>query len=64
MDKANNKNYEIEDTQKGKYLIFSIDHEEYGIEIKHVIEIICIQEITEVPNMANYIRGVIVFIIW
>jgi len=50
---------EEEDTQKGKYLIFSLGKEEYGIEIKYVTEIIGIQEITQIPELADYIRGVI-----
>lgn len=48
-----------EDTLKDKYLIFSIGKEEYGIEIKYVLEIIGIQVITEVPHVPNYIRGII-----
>jgi len=48
-----------EDTQKGKYLIFTMGEENYGIEVKYVIEIIGIQQITEVPDMPNYIKGVI-----
>jgi len=48
-----------EDTQKDKYLIFSIGRELYGIDIKYVIEIIGIEPITEVPELPDYIRGVI-----
>lgn len=48
-----------EDTQKGKYLTFSLGSEFYGIEIKHVTEIIGIQPITEVPELPLYIRGII-----
>lgn len=50
---------EEEDTQKGRYLIFSIDNESYGIEIKYVTEIIGIQTITEVPELPDYIKGII-----
>lgn len=50
---------EMEDTQEDKYLTFVLNHEEYGIEIKHVIEIIGIQNITSVPDMPVYIKGVI-----
>ncbi|ENK0556000.1 chemotaxis protein CheW [Clostridium sporogenes] len=50
---------EQEDTQKDKYLIFSIDKEFYGIDIKYVIEIIGIEPITEVPQLPNYVKGVI-----
>lgn len=48
-----------EDTQKGKYLTFSLDYEFFGIEIKHVTEIIGVQTITVVPEMPDYIRGII-----
>jgi len=48
-----------EDTQKDRYLIFSIDNENYGIEIKYVTEIIGIQMITEVPDLPEYIKGII-----
>jgi len=48
-----------EDTQKDKYLIFSIGNQHYGIEIKYVIEIIGIEPITEVPELPSYIKGVI-----
>jgi purine-binding chemotaxis protein CheW len=48
-----------EDTQKGKFLTFTLGNETYGIEIKHVIEIIGIQPVTEVPELPEYIRGII-----
>lgn len=48
-----------EDTQKGKYLIFFIGNEEYGIEIKYVTEIIGIQSITPIPELPQYVKGVI-----
>jgi len=48
-----------EDTQRGKFLIFSLAQEEYGFEIKYVTEIIGIQEITPVPELPEYIKGVI-----
>lgn len=50
---------EEEDTQKGKYLTFSLGNEFYGIEIKHVTEIIGVQTITEVPELPEYIKGII-----
>lgn len=50
---------EQEDTQKGKYLTFTLGNEHFGIEIKHVTEIIGIQEITVVPELPDYIRGII-----
>jgi purine-binding chemotaxis protein CheW len=48
-----------EDTQKGKFLTFSVGRESYGIEIKFVTEIIGIQDITEVPELPNYVKGII-----
>jgi len=49
----------VEDTQKGRFLTFAIGKEVYGIEIKYVTEIINIQKITEVPELPDYIRGII-----
>lgn len=49
---------EQEDTLKGKYLIFSLGDEQYGMEIRHITEIIGIQPITEVPEMPGYIKGI------
>lgn len=48
-----------EDTQKGRFLTFSLDKESYGIEIKYVTEIIGIQDITQIPELEEYVRGII-----
>lgn len=48
-----------EDTQKGRFLTFSLGSEAYGIEIHFVTEIIGIQPITVVPELPEYIRGII-----
>jgi purine-binding chemotaxis protein CheW len=48
-----------EDTQKDKYLTFSVGNEFYAIEIRYVTEIIGIQSITEVPELPEYIKGII-----
>lgn len=47
-----------EDTLKGKHLIFSMENELFGMEIRHITEIVGIQPITEVPEMPGHIRGV------
>lgn len=52
-------NVDNEDTQRDKYLTFHLAGEDYGIEIRYVIEIIGIQNITDVPDMPAFIRGVI-----
>lgn len=48
-----------EDTQKGKFLTFCIGKEDYGIEIKYVTEIIGIQYIAEVPELSDFVKGII-----
>lgn len=50
---------EEEDGQKDKYLTFSLGDEVYGIGINVVIEIIGIQKITAVPEVPEYVRGII-----
>ncbi|MGD9567273.1 MAG: chemotaxis protein CheW [Sedimentibacter sp.] len=47
------------DTQKGKYLTFNLGNDEYGIEIRHVTEIIGIQPFTEIPQLEDYVKGII-----
>ncbi|HEY8348895.1 MAG TPA: chemotaxis protein CheW [Clostridia bacterium] len=48
-----------EDTLKGRYLTFSLGNESYGIEVRYVTEIIGMQAITEVPELPEYVRGII-----
>lgn len=48
-----------EDTQVNMYLTFQVGAEDYGIEIRHVIEINSVQKITEVPDMPKFVKGVI-----
>lgn len=43
----------------GEVLLFTIDDAVYGIEIKYVNEIIGIEQITVVPRVPYYIKGVI-----
>lgn len=43
-----------------EYVVFSLDNEEYGIEISFAQEIIRIpQQIFKMPNMPSYIEGVV-----
>lgn len=53
------ENLENEDTLKNKYLIFSVGEESYGIRIQYVIEIIGIEEITKVPDLPDFVKGII-----
>ena len=48
-----------EDTQKGKFLTFTLGAEVYGIEIKYVTEIIGMQPVTQVPDLPEYVKGII-----
>ena len=50
---------DTEDTQKDKFLTFSVENENYGLDIKHVTEIIGIQGITQIPHQPHYMKGVI-----
>ena len=55
-----NSSHEFEeDTQKGKFLTFILGDENYGIEIRFVTEIIGIQTITPVPEIPDYVKGII-----
>jgi purine-binding chemotaxis protein CheW len=49
----------IEDTLKDKYLTFSLGSELYGFTIEYVTEIISIRPITKVPELPDYVKGVI-----
>jgi len=50
---------ENEDTLKNMYLTFRLGNEDYGIEIRYVTEIVGMQKITEVPDMPNFVKGVV-----
>lgn len=50
---------EEEDTQRDKYLTFTLGEEVYGLDIKVVMEIIGILPITTVPEVPEYVRGII-----
>jgi purine-binding chemotaxis protein CheW len=50
---------EEEDTLLGKFLTFPLGNEEYGLKIRYVTEIVGIQKITVVPDMPQFVKGVI-----
>lgn len=52
-------NEDVEEQNKHKYFIFSIGSEQYGIEILNVIEIIGIQQITQIPGIPSYVKGIV-----
>ena len=49
----------ISSTVAGKYLTFAISKEIYGVEILKVQEIIGVPNITRVPKVPEYVKGVI-----
>lgn len=59
MSENLNNAIEAEDTQQGKFLSFHLGDEIYGIEISAVIEIVNIQVITFVPNVPEFVKGII-----
>ena len=48
-----------DDTLKNRYLTFMVDDVGYGIEIQCVTEIINLQTITKIPELPEYIKGII-----
>ena len=48
-----------EDTQKGKFMVFQTGKESYGISISYVNEIVGMQPITAIPEVEDYIKGLI-----
>ncbi|MFP4527793.1 MAG: chemotaxis protein CheW [Candidatus Kapaibacterium sp.] len=50
---------EDEDTLKDRFLTFKLGEQIYAIAIRYVREIIGIQNITGVPNIRKYIKGII-----
>ena len=48
-----------EDTQKGRFLTFNLGEEAFGIEIKHVTEIVGMQPVTIIPEVPDYVKGII-----
>jgi purine-binding chemotaxis protein CheW len=47
------------DDRGGKYLVFELGHEEFGIRVLQVREIMGVQEITSLPQTPAHVRGVI-----
>lgn len=47
------------DDRAGKYLVFQLGREEFGIRVMKVREIMGIQDITAVPQTPGYVKGVI-----
>src|SRR5438309_5679195 len=46
-------------TRAGKYLTFKLGKEEFGIQVRHVREIMGVQDITAVPGTPAHLKGVL-----
>jgi len=53
------EDYEEEDTQRGRYLTFTLEDNVYGLPIRFVTEIIGVQIATKVPETPDYVKGII-----
>ena len=42
-----------------QYIVIRLGHEQYGIDISYIDNIVRMQHITRVPKLAGYLRGVI-----
>lgn len=51
--------HSVDTSLEGKYLTFILNNEEYGLEILRVREIIGLMDITPVPQVPTYIKGII-----
>ena len=45
--------------RQGKYLVFQLAREEFGVQVLKVREIMGLQEITSVPQTPGFAKGVI-----
>ena len=50
---------QTDDTQSGRFLTFPLGKEIFGVEIRHVTEIIGMQPITALPETPDYMKGII-----
>lgn len=49
----------VEDMQHGRYLTFSLEKEDFGIAINYVNEIIGMQKINPIPEVSDFVKGII-----
>lgn len=62
LDKLNDdisSDSEDEEVIRNMFLTFHLGEEDYGIGIAHVTEIVGMQKITEVPDMPDFVKGVV-----
>lgn len=59
MDENMSEQVIVHETQLNKYVTFKSGNEYFGLKIECVNEIIVIQEITQIPESEDYIKGLI-----
>ena len=57
MDSYNGLNSEIMESLQGRYLLFNVEDRLYGVSLELVLEIIQVQTISKLPNVADYVKG-------
>lgn len=50
---------DVGDEMRNKFLTFKLGDEEYGVDIRYVTQIVGVQDITCLPDVPDYIKGVI-----
>lgn len=58
QERLDSQHQEDEEIKK-RYLTFWIEHQLFGMPIAQVVQIVGIQEITELPDQPDYAKGVI-----
>jgi purine-binding chemotaxis protein CheW len=56
---TNEQNVAKSDPRAGKYLVFHLGEEEFGIQVQKVREIMGVLDITQVPQTPPHVKGVI-----
>ena len=56
---AGSPSADVLDARAGKYLIFRLDSEEFGVSVTQVREIMGMQEVTPVPHTPMCVKGVL-----
>lgn len=51
--------YELEPVERTQYIVVKFGDEQFGIDIKYIDNIVRMQQITRVPKVQSYIKGVI-----
>ena len=57
--RVTNADLMVNEGERVQYVVINLGHEQYGIDIKYVDNIVRMQSITRVPHVPSYIKGVI-----